>query len=240
MRSTPTEPASPLPAEAELRILADVAAELVADNADQVSAPENTSTRPAELHALGILSEGNDAYIGGMEAAGQRQLVASTSLPTALSSGTDADFEALGFVFGEPDPSDRLFRPATLPEGWSKQGSDHNMWSYVVDELGRRRVAIFYKAAFYDRNADMRLETVYSYARSLSNDSAMPVYDDTWCTREAFAEQVAALHKQLVERIEQAEEFASTGGDYWPGRISELRDELAKLKAWAAKVNGDG
>jgi len=203
---------------------------------------ENTTGRAAELHMLGILSDGNNGYIGGMEAAGQRQLVASTSLPTALSSGTDADFEALGFTFGEPDPDDRLFRPATLPEGWSKQRSDHNMWSYVVDQYGRRRVAVFYKAAFYDRNADMRLETVYGYARSLAYDSAMPVYDDAWCTRETFAEQVEALRKELVERIEQAKEFAATDelGDYWPGRVAELTDELAKQNAWAARVSADG
>jgi predicted secreted protein len=30
------------------------------------------------------------------------------------------------------------------------------MWSYIVDDEGTQRVAIFYKAAFYDRDAFMR------------------------------------------------------------------------------------
>jgi len=200
--------------------------------------PENTTARPADLHLLGLLSEGNDGYIGGMEAAGQRELVASTSLPTQLSSGTDEDFVKLGFIFGEPDSRDPLFRPATLPEGWRKEGSDHNMWSYVVDQLGRRRVAIFYKAAYYDRRADMRLENVYGYASTLAYEaSALPVYDDAWCTREAFAEQLAAIRADLVQRIEQAREMAaSRSDDYWPRRASKLKDDLAKHDAWAAKV----
>lgn len=203
---------------------------------------ENTSNRPGELHLLGILSDGNDGYIGGMEAAGQRELVASTSLPSQLMSGSDDDFVKLGFTFGDPDPRDPLFRPATLPEGWRKQASDHNMWSYVVDQLGRRRVAVFYKAAFYDRRADMRLETVCSYARTLAYDGAMPVYDDTWCTREAFAEQLAALRVELVGRVNQAINLAAERDDdeYWPKRARELGVELAKHDVWAAKVAADG
>ncbi len=31
------------------------------------------------------------------------------------------------------------------------------MWSDLLDEKGRKRGAIFYKAAFYDRRADMHL-----------------------------------------------------------------------------------
>src|SRR5206468_1980936 len=99
------------------------------------------------------------SYITGMESAGQRQLVDSASLPTD-TKGRDGDFAALGFVFGEPDETDPMFRPATLPEGWHKEGSDHAMWSRVVDERGLRRVAVFYKAAFYDRSASMHLVRV--------------------------------------------------------------------------------
>lgn len=117
---------------------------------------ENTSKRSPIAHMVGILSEGQNDYIVGMEAKGQRELVASSSLPNELQRpDTDADFEALGFTFGAE--TDELFREATLPDGWSKQGSDHDMWSYIVDADGVRRVAIFYKAAFYDRRAFMRL-----------------------------------------------------------------------------------
>lgn len=201
---------------------------------------ENTSDRPGELHMLGMLSDGQSDYITGMEAAGQRQLVASTALPTGTSEG-DEPYLALGFTFGAAFTDDRLFRPATLPEGWRKEGSDHAMWSYVVDQLGRRRVGVFYKAAFYDRRADMRLETVCSYARTLAYDGSMPVYDDTWCTREAFAEQVAALRDELAERVEMAIEMTAQRDDeYWSRRARELGVELVQHDVWASKVAADG
>lgn len=118
---------------------------------------ENTSQRIPAMHLLlGAMGDGADGYIESMEAAGQRQLIASTELPTDTHDSDD-EFIALGFTFGAPNQDDPLFRPATLPEGWKKVGSDHAMGSYVVDGKGRKRVSIFYKAAFYDRRANMCL-----------------------------------------------------------------------------------
>lgn len=119
---------------------------------------ENTSQRDPALHFLGMLG-GTEEYITGMEAAGQRQLVNSSVLPASTPHDSREDFEALGFVFGAPVPGDPLFVEATLPDGWEKRGSDHDMWSYIYDAEGNQRVAVFYKAAFYDRKADMYLRT---------------------------------------------------------------------------------
>lgn len=113
---------------------------------------EDTSRRHPLLHVAGAL-DGSAQYIAELEQAGQAQVVASTKLPT---KGSEA-LAGLGFVLGDVDPRDPLFREVTLPPGWSKQGSDHAMASYVVDEIGRRRVEVFYKAAFYDRCADCRV-----------------------------------------------------------------------------------
>ncbi len=118
--------------------------------------------------AIGALARGNLANFivastpGGIEAqekAGQQELVQSDKLPTEILYSSQEDFEALGFVFGEEVKGDPLFRHATLPEGWKREASDHDMWSYIVDENGVRRVSIFYKAAFYDRGAHMSLDT---------------------------------------------------------------------------------
>lgn len=117
---------------------------------------ENTSQRDPLLHYVGML-EGSDDYITGMEAAGQRQVVNSSVLPASTPHDSREAFEALGFVFGAPVPGDPLFVEATLPAGWVKRGSDHDMWSYIDDAEGNERVAVFYKAAFYDRKADMYL-----------------------------------------------------------------------------------
>lgn len=203
---------------------------------------DNTAkTWSPEVAILSALATGGmDSYITGMESAGQGQLVASEQLPTD-TYGTDDEFVKLGFVFGEPNPSDPMFRPATLPEGWRKERSDHAMWSYVVDQHGRRRVGVFYKAAFYDRSANMRIRHLSAYARELAWDDAMPVYGGDWCTRASFAEQVSGLRRHLAEQLDEAEGYAAErDDDYWPGRVGQLKEELAKHDAWAAKVAADG
>jgi hypothetical protein len=96
--------------------------------------------------------------IEASEAAGQRQFVASEVLPT---KGLDHEkFTALGFKIGKVVEGDPMFTEVELPEGWTKEGSDHAMWSYVRDTEGKRRVACFYKAAYYDRDAFCYLENV--------------------------------------------------------------------------------
>ena len=95
---------------------------------------------------------------GGVEAqekAGQRALVASAKIPKELIGCTIQDLEALGFTFSNKQSDDPLFIEATLPAGWSKRATDHDMWSDIIDETGKVRFNVFYKAAFYDRRADM-------------------------------------------------------------------------------------
>lgn len=93
--------------------------------------------------------------IEAQEAAGQATFVAQESLPKRIMDITREQLEALGFQFGED--LDDLFVTARLPKGWKKEAApDHSMWSYLIDENGKRRASIFYKAAFYDRSAFMR------------------------------------------------------------------------------------
>ena len=100
---------------------------------------------------------GLPSAIEASESMGQHQLVASSDLPVKVQSPeTDETFKAMGISLGQPYEDDPLFRPAKLPLGWRREPSDHSMWSYVVDETGEKRIAIFYKAAFYDRRAFMR------------------------------------------------------------------------------------
>lgn len=124
---------------------------------------ENTSAREPINHLAGLLG-GSDDYILGMEAAGQRQLVDSEVLPAeagGLIYGCDGWplLIEMGFVKGDPVPGDDLFVNATLPEGWTRQAATGGAayWSYLVDDRGVKRVAVFYKAAFYDRRANMRV-----------------------------------------------------------------------------------
>ena len=96
---------------------------------------------------------GNPKAIEAQEARGQQELVKSSSLPTQ-GLGDIADklgIEVIGQVSG-----DRLFSEVRLPPGWAVKATDHSMWSKLVDDQGVERASIFYKAAFYDRDAFIR------------------------------------------------------------------------------------
>jgi hypothetical protein len=173
--------------------------------------PIDTSSQDPALHFLGAVSVGTSSYIENMEAAGQRQLVNSDRLPTD-SGGTDADFEAVGFTFGPPDGNDPLFRPATLPEGWKREGSDHSMGSYVVDPLGRRRVSVFYKAAFYDRRASMYLVSPAGYLNGFlwgDDPDARPVLDEEWLTPEVADAELARIRDEQLAEAKEYEGYAT-------------------------------
>lgn len=67
--------------------------------------------------------------------------------------------EELGITFGKT--VDKVFIEATFPEGWKIVPTTHAMWSDLVDAQGRKRAAIFFKAAFYDYNAHISFECRY-------------------------------------------------------------------------------
>lgn len=117
--------------------------------------------------------------IEGQEKAGQQALVASTDMPKKLDRTA---FEAVGFTFGED--VDELFMKATLPPGWTRAATGHSMHSDVLDARGRKRVSVFYKAAFYDRRADAYLLPRYRVER----DYDLPGDDLAYVVRDAGTE----------------------------------------------------
>ena len=170
-----------------------------------------------------------------MEREGKAQLMNSDRLPVKFNvfhqsqAEAQAEFEALGFTFGDPDEGDPMFRPATLPEGWQRKGGDHAMWSYIVDELGRERVSIFYKAAFYDRDAFMSLVALGWYAiKSVEYGEGPIIFDGKWATRE----NVALAMRQIRDaKLKEAADFRGYAAD--AGR----RDE--KNRADCARIAGE-
>lgn len=103
---------------------------------------------------------------GGIEAqelAGQVSFVQSETLPKEANGLQGIDllsvYAALGIeVLGKADD---LFYSVKLPEGWHKEAENHAMWSRLVDNKGRERATIFYKAAFYDRSAHINFTLRY-------------------------------------------------------------------------------
>lgn len=114
-----------------------------------------------------MLFGGSEAIIA-QENAGQRELAAKgrdAQLPENVSKEDRAALEKAGVKFFETVASDKLFRHAVLPVGWEIKPTDHAMYSDLLDEHGRKRASIGYKAAFYDRWAQMsacsRFEATY-------------------------------------------------------------------------------
>lgn len=129
---------------------------------------KHTGMTPAALTALAIGDYGNFAVAstpGGIErqeAQGQADLVrAASRLPLDCPR---EHLEALGFRFGEP--AEGIFISAVFPAGWTLKATNHSMYSDLLDDKGRVRGGVFYKAAFYDRKARMHgLKTRYRIER---------------------------------------------------------------------------
>lgn len=166
---------------------------------------------PAALSALANGDIDNAivaATPGGIEAqekAGQALLVASSDMPKELRPSREA-YEKVGFIFGTD--IDEIFIHATLPLGWKRQATEHSMWSHIVDEKGRQRVAIFYKAAFYDRRASARLECRYSPwrkypegGRGLIKVGVSDCGEPIWAAGETSEEYDRDVERKLDEAV---------------------------------------
>jgi hypothetical protein len=188
---------------------------------------ENTTRAVQRDPMLGLLT----AMPGGIEAqerSGQAQLVQSTQLPAKLM-GNQADFEALGFVFGDPVPGDELFREMTLPSGWSKRATDHGMHSEVIDERGLRRVSVFYKAAFYDRRADM---SIVSVGHMVSTEAIYGDGDPADLHPALTKEELEDVEAGAISYIKQAGEHPDIYEDRVPragALLTAVRDRLGEL-----------
>jgi hypothetical protein len=191
------------------------------------------------LNQLGAPDPGDPTEaITAMEAAGQRELVNSDRLPTDAREG-DEPYKALGFTFGAPDAHDPLFRPANLPLGWTRKATDHSMWSKLVDEVGRERVEIFYKAAFYDRSAFMRLTTPFGYLSSALYTDAPVVLDEVWLTRDIAVATLTELADREDKDAVASDEYAAARNDgdpYWTGEAAKGRARAEKARALAASL----
>ncbi|MGI5155771.1 hypothetical protein [Microbispora sp. CA-102843] len=148
---------------------------------------------------------------------------------------SDEELTALGFTLGPVDANDPLFRQATLPPGWKRAGTGHSMHTDIVDEHGRKRIGIFYKAAWYDRRADLSITTVYGYVADCLYRDTVPILDDSWATREAVLAALDSISKYEQER---ADEWSGHTGDRAREYEQEAREKLAKIEAIRAELAG--
>lgn len=162
------------------------------------------------------------------EAEGQFAFVMSETLPAAGTvqekfRGELPDKKILadlGFAFGAVDG---LFVQCKLPNGWKKRSTDHSMWSELIDDKGRRRAAIFYKAAFYDRDAFIRWESPLT--RRILLASGKEDYEHQDGENDAACGVVKLQGKEVYRTV--AIEIQTTKSRWLAG------DEISKLlDAW--------
>lgn len=161
--------------------------------------------------------------IGRQEAAGQAAFVSSDTLPIEVHGATRKQLEALGFVFGED--VDMLFVQCKLPPGWTKRATEHSMNSEILDASGCVRATVFYKAAFYDRRADVRMRRRYdidSYGTDENGKYRTVVKDNATGAAlhsSELSDSVPNFHTAVIQE-EEAREFLDKSYPDW-------RDPLA-------------
>lgn len=131
-------------------------------------APRNTAQETREnplLFLAGAMSAGGASKaIEEQESAGQQSFVNSDTLPTEMDDASRKALLSAGVKFLGPVQGDPVFQYVSLPRGWKKVSTGHSMWSDLVDDKDRKRASIFYKAAFYDRSAHLRVSGRYSFS----------------------------------------------------------------------------
>ena len=98
----------------------------------------------------------NPGAIENQEKEGQEELSNSSQLPrTDGFKDVKSQYEKMGIKIVGESKEDELFYDVILPVGWNIVSTEHSMWSNLVNEKGSIVAKIFYKAAFYDRRADI-------------------------------------------------------------------------------------
>ncbi len=197
-----------------------------------MKAPTNTTREMNDDPRAGLRflreQSATGCAIENQEARGQDEFVKSDTLPTDIRPEAKAALEAAGAKFLGPVPGDDVFQYATLPPGWTKKAGKHSMWSDLVDDKGRKRGGIFYKAAFYDRSANLSLVRRYNvridYDRGMAENVAvarvldgetvihetdpLPQSDKYWNEQE---EATKTAREWLLSKYPEADKFEA----YW-------------------------
>ena len=141
----------------------------------QSRVPKNTERQTRENPLpffLDALAGGSDRAIRDQEASGQLSFVGSDTLPTKISAEDKEILVKVGVQFLGSVDGDPIFQNVVLPNGWEKKATGHDMWSDLLDNKGRKRAGIFYKAAFYDRSAHLSLNTRFRIQRDYDRQNA--------------------------------------------------------------------
>jgi hypothetical protein len=143
------------------------------------------TAKAATLFMSTWLLGGNPAAIERQEAEGQQELLESFQLPTKLNTYSKMSdsidiYTAMGIKVLSKTKDDDLFYDVELPHKWSIQPTEHTMWSNLIDDKNRIRANIFYKAAFYDRDAFINMQQFYNIDLEILRNEASSSDANPW------------------------------------------------------------
>lgn len=196
--------------------------------------PRNTTEevqRFPELYLHLAQEDGTSNMIEEMEKQGQTSVNNSDTLPTEGSE--NPNWAKVGVKFGDKVEGDELFRYVELPAGWKKQSTGHSMWNNLVDEKGRIRASFFYKAAFYDRGANIHMVRRYSATYAQQGGDEAPVADpcfavvkdgdkEIWRSLVAYRKETKEEAAERSSQARAAMEVATTAKE--KQKLSNLTD----------------
>jgi len=158
--------------------------------------------------------------IENQERNGQADAINSSKLPIDGTLDKQTTWEALGFVFQDVD--DELFVNVIMPTGWRfvKHPEGDARHSLLLDDQGRTRAGMFYKAAFYDTKANIYLTrrfSVDSHASTKPDIVLVNVLDN------AFTPPKVIMQSEEIEVPADKQAF-----EVRMSAAQKMRDELSK------------
>lgn len=137
-------------------------------------------TNTAKTPKFEWLFGGNPSAIEAQEQQGQKELLESSQLPIKVNYprgiNIDEQYALMGIKVVEKTEEDELFLTVKLPNGWKIERTDHSLWTKLVDNKGRERATIFYKAAFYDRDSFINFRTRYNWQGNYDSEDTISYF----------------------------------------------------------------
>lgn len=171
------------------------------------------------LDMLLRMMSGEENVLENIELEGQDEITRRTKFPKDMHPERSV-WEEVGFKFSDI-PDDDLLCDGTLPDGWNIQGTEHPMWSEIIDKDNNIRGTIFYKASPYDRKAFMSLNQKYKIERESINNTDSTIYS------YYFGNEDERLYTS--EKVEVLDDDIELNADNYSMKLRLIKEEVERF-----------
>ncbi len=141
---------------------------------------------------------------------------------------------AWGIEVGEPVEGDEIFLECKLPKGWQLRPTSHSMWNELVDDQGRVRASMFYKAAFYDRSTHLQTRTRYNLSTNHQDAYRVATIKDV--DKIVFSTDKIPISKHYCDRSSEWENLPQDAKQKIISKVWDIEAGLKKeAEEWVEK-----